>query len=101
MRHGKAVGELILGYRAAAVGAGQAIRRKTTNASTDCTPITRSFARRKKVEEEILNLISDENAHVRLWAAGHSLHWAPKLHGRLWKPSAKVGGPARSQRNGR
>ena len=79
MRDGKTVRDLIVEYREAAVGAGSGDPKQNNRSVDRLHACYKELREKEEGRAGIIGLISDENPHVRLWAAGHSLHWVPEI----------------------
>lgn len=79
MEHDNTIPALVARYRVAALGTGT-LDPKKNNKNVD---MLHSCYKHLRATEEgragIILLVSDDNPHVRVWAAAHSLEWDPAI----------------------
>jgi hypothetical protein len=93
-KNGKSTSELIAEYRQAAIGVASndpATNNKNADKIHACYKILRQT---EEGRARIVQLISDDNRHVRLWAASHSLQWVPDVARAALEALRDSSGPA-------
>jgi hypothetical protein len=79
MRHGRTVEELIAEYREGAVVAGSSDPKRNKKGVDKLHACYKKLRETEQGRAGIIGLITNENPHVRGWAAAHSLQWAPEI----------------------
>jgi hypothetical protein len=79
MQADRTINDLILEYQESAMGTADP---NPTDANRYARQLIECYKKLRETpsgKEALLELISDENAHVRCWAATHCLEWAPEV----------------------
>ena len=85
--------ENLAAYREGAAGTANP-KPKQANKSHDQMHVRYKVLRdSQEGREAIMSLLSDDDAHVRCWAAAHSLEWAPELARRVLESVRDSEGP--------
>ena len=94
MKHIRTVAQLLAEYREAAAGTGTLDFKKN---NTNAQKLHTCYKELREIDEgraAIVGSISDGNPHVRVWAAAHSLQWAPEIARRALEALRDSDGPA-------
>jgi hypothetical protein len=71
--------ETLAEYREAAEGTGDAVAKRANRWHARMNMCYRALRQSESGRKGITSLVSDDNPHVRVWAAAHALQWAPEL----------------------
>jgi hypothetical protein len=75
----KSVDETLRLYRDAALGTGSQDPKVNNRSADELHICYKQLRDSEEGRAGIVRLISDSNPHVRVWAAAHSLFWAPEI----------------------
>ena len=79
MTHDETISQLLAAYREAALGTGSKDPQQNNKNADKLHACYKRLRETKDGRDGIAGLVSDENPHVRGWAAAHSLQWVPGI----------------------
>lgn len=79
MPRDETITELVAAYREAAVGTGSNDPKQNSKNADELAVCYKALRKTEVGRAGIIGLISDNDPHVRGWAAAHSLQWVPEI----------------------
>ena len=79
MRNDKTIRELLAKYMEAAAGTGTLDPKQNNKNADNLHACYKELRDKEEGRAGIIGLVSDDNPHVRGWAAAHSLQWVPEI----------------------